>query len=121
MNITTTAPHSESSAPLDTFVRSHLINALERFDADIIAIDVFMKDLNGPKGGVDKLVLIRVQLPGRQVVTIESQHENMYAAIRNGVKRTRRAVRRQLSKSRQIDRRRINDVAMPTLPKIPGI
>ena len=107
MNITTTAQSSDTSPQLATFVRSRLINAFKRIDMDIIAIDVFMKDLNGPKGGVDKLVLIRVQLPKRQVVTIESQHENMYAAISNGTKRARHAVRRQLRKSRQIEKRRI--------------
>ena len=119
MNITTTAQNFETSTPLDTFVRSRLHNAFEKLDTDITAIDVFMKDINGPKGGVDKLVLIRVQLPNRQVVTIESQHENMYAAIRNGVKRARHAVRRQLRKSRQIDKQRITEFAMPAMPKVP--
>ena len=62
MNITTTTQNFDSSVALDTFVRSRLRNALTRLDADIIAIDVFMKDVNGPKGGVDKQALIRVQL-----------------------------------------------------------
>lgn len=122
MNITTTTQNFESSVALDTFVRSRLKNALARLDADIIAIDVFMKDVNGPKGGVDKQALIRVQLPNRQVITIESEHENLYAAVRTGVKRTQKAVRRHLRKSRQIDKRRLNDVAAPAaVPRVPWL
>ena len=54
MDITTTAQNFETSVPLDAFVRSQLRNVLGRMETDIIAIDVFMKDVNGPKGGVDK-------------------------------------------------------------------
>ncbi len=122
MNITTTAQNFERSIALDTFVRSRLINALARLEADIIAIDVFMKDVNGPKGGVDKHVLIRVQLRNRQVITIESEHESLYAAVRTGVKRVRHAVRRHLRKMRQIDKQRVSDViAQNALPRTPWI
>jgi putative sigma-54 modulation protein len=121
MNITTTAQNFESSVPLDSFVRSQLHNALENLESDIIAIDVFMKDVNGPRGGFDKHALIRVQLRNRQVVTIESVHKNLYAAVRAGVKRARHAIRRQLRKSRRIDKQRIADLAMPTLPRVPWI
>ena len=122
MNITTTAQNFERSIALDTFVRSRLINALARLEADIIAVDVFMKDVNGPKGGVDKHVLIRVQLRNRQVITIESEHESLYAAVRTGVKRVRHAVRRHLRKMRQIDKQRVSDViAQNALPRTPWI
>jgi ribosome-associated translation inhibitor RaiA len=120
VNITTSAQNFETSVALDTFVRSRISNALAPFVADVIAIDVFMKDVNGPKGGVDKQALIRVQLRNRQVITIESEHENLYAAVRTGVKRLRRAVRRQLGKSRQIDKRQMNgQVAHAAMPRVP--
>lgn len=122
MNITTTSQNFESSVALDTFVRSRLKNSLARLDSEIIAIDVFMKDVNGPKGGVDKQALIRVQLRNRQVITIESAHENLYAAVRIGVKRTQKAVRRHLRKSRQIDKQRVRDLAAPgATPRVPWI
>ena len=119
MDITTTAQNFEASVPLDAFVRSQLSNALGRMATDIIAIDVFMKDVNGPKGGVDKQALIRVQLRNRQIITIESEHDNLYAAIRTGTKRTRHAVNRQLRKSRRIRKKRITDMAMPALTGAP--
>ena len=122
MNITTTAQNFEGSVALNTFVRSRLRNALARIDEDIIAIDVFMKDLNGPKGGVDKHALIRVQMRNRQVITVESEHENLYAAVRSAVKRARQAIRRHLQKSRQIDKQRVADVyGTAAMPRVPWI
>jgi ribosomal subunit interface protein len=111
MNITTTAQNFETSVALNTFVRSRLKNALARLDADIIAIDVFMKDLNGPKGGVDKQARIRVQMRNRQVITVDAEHENLYAAVRAAVKLARQAVRRHRARTRQVDKQRVADVA----------
>ena len=121
MNITTTAQNFEGSLALNTFVRSRLRNALARLDEDIIAIDVFMKDMNGPKGGVDKQALIRVQMRNRQVITVDARHENLYAAVRGAVKRARTAVRRHLQKSRQIDKQRAADIATTAMPRAPWI
>ena len=69
----------------------------------------FLKDANGPKGGVDKQALIRVQLRNRQVIALETTHENLYAAIKKSAKRAKRTVRRHLSKSRRIQKRRMHD------------
>jgi ribosomal subunit interface protein len=122
MNITTTAQNFEGSLALNTFVRSRLRNALARLDDDIIAIDVFMKDLNGPKGGIDKQALVRIQMRNRQVITVEAEHQDLYAAVRGAVKRVRQAVRRHRQKSRQIDKQRFADVAgNAAMPRVPWI
>ena len=122
MNITTTAQNFDGSVALNTFVRSRLKNALARLDDDIIAVDVFMKDINGPKGGIDKQALVRVQMRNRQVIAVEAEHQNLYAAVRAAVKRTRQAVRRHLQKSRQIDKQRAVDAAgTAAMPRVPWI
>ncbi len=109
MNITTSAQDFEMSDSIDQFVRDQLSAALKRVGEDVIAVDVFVKDTNGPKGGVDKHALIRVQLRNRQVIALETKHEDLYAAIRIGSKRTKRAVRRQLRKSHRIQKLRMRD------------
>lgn len=109
MNITTSAQDFEMSDAIDQFVREQLSTALKRLDEDVVAVDVFVKDTNGPKGGVDKHALIRVQLRNRQVLALETKHEDLYAAIRIGSKRTKRAVRRQLRKSQRIQKLRMRD------------
>jgi ribosomal subunit interface protein len=121
MNITTTAKDFESSPALDAFIRDQLFDSLEHFAENIIAVDVYLKDENGPKGGIDQQALIRVRLRNRQLVATETKHENVYAAVRLGVKRTRRAVRRQLHRSRHIDKRRLyehlDDSFIATVPE----
>ena len=109
MNITTRAQDFELTPAIDRFVRDHLHAALRRIDEDIIAIDVFMKDANGPRGGVDKQVLIRLRLRNRQLLALVTTHKDMYAAIIKGIKRSKRAVRRQLRKSRRFEKRRLHE------------
>ena len=110
MNITTRAQDFELTPAIDRFVRDHLQSALSRIDEDIVAIDVFMKDANGPRGGVDKQVLIRVRLRNRHQLALVTTHEDMYAAIMKGIKRAKRAVRRQVRKSRRFEKRRLHEV-----------
>lgn len=109
MNITTRAQDFEMTSAIDQFARNHVRATLQRLSEDILSVDVFLKDANGPKGGVDKQALIRVQLRNRQVIALETTHENLYAAIKKSSKRAKRTVRRHLSKSRRIQKRRMND------------
>ncbi len=109
MNITARAKDFEVTSAIDQFVRDQIRTALRHVSEDIMAVDVFMKDANGPKGGVDKHALFRVQLRNRQVLAIETVHENLYAAIKKGAKRTRRTVHRHLQKSRRIHKQQTHD------------
>jgi len=47
--------------------------------------------------------------PERQVIALETAHENLYAAVKKGSKQTKRAVRRHLRKSHRIQKQRIRD------------
>ena len=110
MNITTTARDFEMSRAIDRFAREQLDTTLQPFSDSIVSIDVFMKDANGPKGGIDKEVLIRVHLRNRQQLALQSTHENLYAAIKSGVKRIKRVVRRNLRRSRRPGRFPLIDI-----------
>lgn len=122
MNITTSAQDFEMSDAIDQFVRNRLNSALRRFDDEITAVDVYMKDENGPKGGVDKRVIIRVRQRSRPMFAVDTASENLYAAVELGVKRTKRVIRRQLRKTRRISRISLRDrlsVTDPT-PLVPS-
>ncbi|MDJ0698650.1 MAG: HPF/RaiA family ribosome-associated protein [Woeseiaceae bacterium] len=106
MNINCRATGFEITGAIDMFLREQLSSALQRFSDNVVEVDVFMKDANGPKGGVDKHVLIRVRLRNRHRIVLEVVHENLYAAIKIGARKTRRAVRRRLRRSGRILRRR---------------
>ena len=121
MNITARAQGFDLSQAIDTFVREELQLALRRFSEDVLTIDVFMKDTNGPKGGVDKQVLVRLRLRNGQLIAMATTHEDLYAAIKVSVKRSKRAVRRNLRKSRRVEKQRLRDLhqrlALTAVPK----
>lgn len=104
MNISSRAQGFELSAAIDTFVRDEIRSTLDRFSDEIVSVDVFMKDTNGPKGGVDKQVLVRIQMRGRQQIALQTTSEDLYAAVRVSSKRAKRAVRRSLRKGRRFER-----------------
>lgn len=106
MNINVCAQNFDMTEALELFVRERLYFALNRTADDIIAIDVYLEDINGPKGGVDKQAIIRTTLGNHRAIVIESVHENMYGAISTGIKRTKRAVRRARSKMTRIEKQR---------------
>ena len=108
MMISTSSHNIQLTPELDQFVGATLRGSLERLADDVVSVDVFLQDLNGPKGGVDKQVLIRIHLRQRREIAIETVHENMGAAIRIGAKRAKRAVRRSIRKARRIERFRIS-------------
>jgi ribosome-associated translation inhibitor RaiA len=93
-------------------VHKQVSGTLERYANDIIAVDVYLKDLNGPKGGEDKQAGIRVQLRHLAPITVISIDDDLYKAIGRSAKRTRRAVRRSASKFRRIRRRGLQHLAM---------
>ena len=115
MNITSRAQGFELSSAIDTFVRDEVGSSLERFSEDIISVDVFMKDTNGPKGGVDKQVLMRVQLRGRQQIALQTTREDLYAAVRISIKRAKRSVRRNLRKARRFEKLSLRKLAVNPL------
>ena len=108
MIISTSSHNILLSSELDTFVRSTMHQALDRLGEDVLSIDVFLKDVNGPKGGVDKQVIVRLHLRNRRQLAIETLDENLYAAVRRSAKRAKTAVRRSLRKSRRIEKFRMH-------------
>ena len=93
--------------PLTPAIRSEVADqverALARFDSRIVDVDVFLSDVNGPKGGPDKVCTLRVQLPNRTTVPIETVEPDLYSAIRKSAARARRSVRRTLAKQQRLE------------------
>ena len=104
MNIRIQAKDFSLTAALDAEVRKQVEQALARFDDYVVAVDVFLSDVNGPKGGPDKACVIRVQLPNRTTIPIETIRSDLYAAVYQSARRARRVVRRTLKKQRRFER-----------------
>lgn len=104
MKISVRAQGFELNAAIDTFVQNDIRSTMARFGDEIFSVDVFLKDTNGPKGGIDKQVLLRIQLRGGRQLVLQTTREDLYAAVRVSTKRARRALRRKLRKTRRLDK-----------------
>ncbi|MEM6513895.1 MAG: HPF/RaiA family ribosome-associated protein [Pseudomonadota bacterium] len=94
------------------FVEDKLDSALGRFADQVMDVDVFLSDINGPKGGHDKQVSLRLRLQNGQVIIAETTREELRAALMLSIRKAKRAVRRSLRKSRRFEYRPLR-----TLPK----
>ncbi len=79
-------------------VHERLAWAFRQFAEEIVAVDVYLKDINGPRGGADKQASVRVQLRNQNTVFVDSVRENLYAAIGDASRRAKRAVKRSIKK-----------------------
>lgn len=89
---------------LRRFTQRRLIGITERFGATIGSMRVHFRDINGPKGGVDKSVRVQIFVPSRRPIVIETRHEDLYAAITITARRLSRAVQRSKDRLREISR-----------------
>jgi len=101
MDINVSAHGLAIDSDTDGFVRRQIHAALQRFEDQVVSVDVYLKDINGPKGGIDKQVLVCVRLRNRQVVATETARAGLRAAVVVSVRTAKRAVRRSLKKSLQ--------------------
>jgi ribosome-associated translation inhibitor RaiA len=99
-------------------IRAHLMRrfsvALHQFDAGAMRLSVYLKDLNGgDKGGMDKCVLVNIQIPSLEPITVETTSHDLYIAISLGARRTRRALQRALRRHRHLERRVVRQPQLP--------
>ncbi len=85
-------------------VHRRLHSNLARFDEYIIAVDVYLSDINGPRGGTDKKALVCVQLASRLSVRCETVHVNLYGALAKATRGVRRRVKRSVRRQQRIAR-----------------
>ena len=110
MNIAIRTQGFELTRAINNFTCSQLEAALRPYAEMVVSVDVFLKDINGPKGGVDKQVLVRTRLRSGQVIAIECTRANLYSAIAATTRRCKRSVRRALRKQRRIERLRLREL-----------
>lgn len=82
------------------YIRRKLGMRLGKFARAIERVSVRLKDVNGPRGGIDQNCQIKVVLSGHPSVVIEEQDESPKAAFDLALSRTERAVKRQLERNR---------------------
>jgi hypothetical protein len=86
----------ELSADLHDYVKRRAHFSLGRFAGRIRSLSIRLADINGPRGAIDKLCDIRVDVGLRQPVMIRERQASIHAAVAFAVERAERAVQRQL-------------------------
>ncbi|HET7754061.1 MAG TPA: ribosome-associated translation inhibitor RaiA [Anaeromyxobacteraceae bacterium] len=92
--------------PITGGLRSHVERrasfALDRFAERVMSVTVRFADVNGPRGGVDKVCRVEVVLRGAGAVRASDTHADLYVAIDGAFHRVARGVTRALQRERQV-------------------
>jgi ribosome-associated translation inhibitor RaiA len=88
------------------YIRRKLAIRLGKFASSIERASVRMRDVNGPRGGVDQVCRIKVVLSGLPSVVFESRAISLRAAADRALAGMERAVRRAVQRRRMKPLRR---------------
>lgn len=104
MQISMTARNLTLTPAGEQYLREHIRLALRRFGARIRSVETCLRDVNGPKGGVDKQVSIRLRLRSGELVLAEARSASTGAAMAVAIRRARRIVRRRTGRARRLEK-----------------
>jgi ribosome-associated translation inhibitor RaiA len=82
------------------YLRRKLGRKLGKFGSSVERASVRVEDVNGPRGGVDKRLRIKVVLSGLPSVVIDERHHSLQAAMDRALARVERAVRQAAQRRR---------------------
>jgi len=91
----------ELTEGLRHYTERHLAFGLGRSAHQVRRVAVFLADINGPKGGIDKRCRIRVNLAPSLEVVVEDNQADLYQAIDRAAERVGRTVARHVGRQRQ--------------------
>ena len=83
------------------YIRRKLGTRLGKFKDSLMRVSVRTDDLNGPRGGVDRLCRIKVVLRGLPTQVFEARAATLDAAVDGALAGIERTVRRALQRQRQ--------------------
>jgi putative sigma-54 modulation protein len=92
---------TEVTDKLRHYVERRLRQATGRFEKQIGTVTVHLEDVNGPRGGVDKLCLITAELPWAGHVVIEERGEGFMGTAFWAAKRLRDTIKRRFQRRRK--------------------
>lgn len=90
----------ELSDELQKQVERSVAFAVDRHSTQVTHISVYLADLNGPKGGVDKLCQITAELKGSMPVLILEEGDDLLATVNRAVRRLGYRIGRRVQRVR---------------------
>lgn len=98
MQVEALAHEFSLTAALRDYVERRIRFALGRYRDTVRAVQVRLRDVNGPRGGADKLCLLQVELAGQRPLVIRDSDTDLYRAISRAARRADQQVARRLSR-----------------------
>ena len=77
--------------------------ALDAFRDSVGAVSIYLLDLNGPRGGVDKLCQINAEVGGRTQLAVIQQNTTIAGAVNNALRTIKYRVADSLRRERPPD------------------
>jgi len=87
-----------SSETLSDQVRSEVEKRLARHAERLTRVEVHLKDLNGPKGGIDKRCMMEARPRGLDPIAVEHEGDDFYQCVREASGKLERALTRRFEK-----------------------
>ena len=92
----------ERSPMLDEHVGNRLRRVERMFGERLTDVQVFLKDVNADKGGVDKSCLMEARPAGMEPVVVEARNTDIYLSVRDAAGKLEKAIEHRIG--RQADR-----------------
>lgn len=120
MNVNIYSRDFELTSAIEARVLRQVQRHLKPFERDLVSVDAYLSDINGPRGGADKRVLMRTSFPGLPPVSVATEHADLYVAIGRTARRLRRAVKRSSKKTHEVSPRKVHRLRRLSLAAAPG-
>lgn len=95
---------NEFSTEQIELIRKNYQFALDRFMHAIREVEVWCRDVNGPRGGIDKSCRVQIRLYPRGVVTAKSSGTSIVQAANEACEKAKALILKKLSKRRSYNR-----------------
>lgn len=102
--------HTEWNEELQEHLDRRFDASVNRFHDRIRTITVRFQDVNGPRGGKDKLIRVLVKLAPHGEFVLDDMDSDMYALISRTAERVGRSVARHLGR-RRVDKQQFRQKA----------
>lgn len=95
----------EMTEALSLHIKNRIEFTLSRFGGLVKKIVVSVSDENGPKGGVDKSCVIRIQTDTFSELVVKDKKSDVYAAVGRAIARAKHSLTKQVNRSKFLKRK----------------
>jgi ribosome-associated translation inhibitor RaiA len=98
MKIQINVGDAERGAALSEFAEAEIQKMLGRFADRVTRVEVHLRDVNGPREGVDQRCSIEIRVAGLDPFAVDADAAEMGVAIREAAGKAQRALDRRIGK-----------------------